>query len=182
MASIRLRHSSGRCNRSTVHQDLSQRIAGLSYIAALSLHDANGKLINFSRSWPAPDIDVRDRDFIAELLAPNAPKTFISAPLQSKTTGKWTIYFSRRFEAPDGRLIGIVVSSIFADYFEQFFASIVVDSDGDGKSDGGFSLYRGDGLLLVRFPHADPKIGTSFGQTENYNRVFSARWIPASRG
>ena len=24
------------------HQDLSQRIAGLSYVAALSLHDANG--------------------------------------------------------------------------------------------------------------------------------------------
>ena len=37
-----------------VHQDLALRIAGLPHIAALSLHDRNGALINFSRSWPAP--------------------------------------------------------------------------------------------------------------------------------
>ena len=105
-----------------VHQDLAHRIAGLPHIAALSLHDADGNLINFSRSWPAPDIDVRDRDFIKVLLAPNPPKTVISQPQKSKTTGQWTIFFSRRFEAPDGRLIGIVLSTIFTDYFEQLFS------------------------------------------------------------
>src|SRR4029077_6601710 len=51
-----------------VHQALVRRIAGLPHIAALSLHDRNGTLINFSRSWPAPEIDVRDRDFIKVLL------------------------------------------------------------------------------------------------------------------
>ena len=81
-----------------VHQDLGSRIAGLPHIAALSLQDRNGNLINFSRSWPAPAIDVRDRDFTRVLLAANAPKTFISEPSLSQTTGKWTIYFSRRFE------------------------------------------------------------------------------------
>jgi hypothetical protein len=45
-----------------VHHDLSQRIAGLPQIAALSLHDRTGSLINFSRFWPPPQIDVRDRD------------------------------------------------------------------------------------------------------------------------
>ena len=35
----------------------------------------------------------------------------ISEPLKSKTTGQWTIYFSRRLEARDGRLIGIVLST-----------------------------------------------------------------------
>jgi diguanylate cyclase (GGDEF)-like protein len=151
-----------------VHQDLAERIAGLPHIAALSLHDRNGTLINFSRSWPAPQIDVRDRDFIRVLLEPNAPKTVISEPVQSKTTGKWTIYFSRRFEASDGTLIGIVVSSIVGDYFEQIFAKLALDDA------GAFGLYRSDGTLLVRYPHADPKIGTTFRQTENYNRMLGA--------
>ena len=128
----------------------------------------DGNLINFSRSWPPPDIDVRDRDFITRLLAPDAPKTFISQPQKSKTTGKWTIYFSRRFEAPDGQLIGIVLSTIFADYFEQFFSQIALDEA------AAFALYRSDGMLLVRYPHADPMIGTMFGQTENYNRMLGA--------
>ena len=79
-----------------VHQDLAKRIAGLPHVAALSLHDADGTLINFSRSWPAPDIDVHDRDFIKVLLGPDPPKTVISRPQKSKTTDRWTIYFSRR--------------------------------------------------------------------------------------
>jgi hypothetical protein len=66
------------------------------------LHDTAGNLINFSRSWPAPDIDVRDRDFIKVLLGADPPKTVISQPQKSKTTGQWTIFFSRRFEPKSG--------------------------------------------------------------------------------
>jgi diguanylate cyclase (GGDEF)-like protein len=151
-----------------VHQDLARRIAGLPHIAALSLHDRNGTLINFSRSWPAPNIDVRDRDFIRVLLEANAPKTVISEPLLSRISGKWTIYFGRRFEAADGQLIGIVVSSIVGDYFEQLFSRIALD-DGDA-----FGIYRSDGMLLARYPHVDHRIGTTFSRSENYNRMLGA--------
>ena len=67
-----------------VHQDLGGRIAGLSHIGALSLHDRNGTLVNFSRSWPAPQVDVRDRDFIRELLAPNAPNRSSAHPCRAR--------------------------------------------------------------------------------------------------
>ena len=151
-----------------VHQDLGRRIAGLSHIGALSLHDRNGQLVNFSRSWPAPQVDVRDRDFIRELLAPNAPESFISAPVQSKTTGQWTIYRSRRFESADGKLIGIVLATIETAYFEQIFSRI---SLGDG---GSFTLYRRDGMLLARYPHADPKVGQTYAATSNFKRLLAA--------
>ncbi len=81
----------------------------------------------------------------------NPPKTVISQPQKSKTTGQWTIYFSRRFEAPDGQLIGIVLSTIFTDYFEQLFSRVSLS---DGSS---FALFRGDGMLLVRYPHGGPR-------------------------
>ena len=102
------------------------------------------------------------------LVAPNAPRAVISEPLLSKTTGKSTIYFSRRFEAPDGKLIGIVVSSIVGDYFEQLFSHLALGS-GDA-----FGIYRSDGMLLARYPHVDHKIGMTFGQTENYKRMIGA--------
>ena len=151
-----------------VHQDLARRIAGLPHIAALSLHDRHGALVNFSRSWPAPDIDVRDRDFIRLLLAEHAPQTVISAPVQSKSTGKWTIYFSRRFEAPDGQLIGIVVCSIVGDYFEQLFSRLAMDEY------DAFGIYRSGGILLIRYPHVDAGIGATFGQSDNYRRMLGA--------
>ncbi|HEY2616033.1 MAG TPA: EAL domain-containing protein [Acetobacteraceae bacterium] len=151
-----------------VHRDLTERIAGLPQIAALSLHDRHGNLINFSRFWPPPQIDAHDRDFIGAVLAPDAPKLFIGEPVQSRATGRWTIYFSSRFEAPDGQLIGIIVSLIQADDFERLFSQLTVDDDGS------FAVYRSDGMLLVRYPHVDPRIGTVFGQTENYNRMLGA--------
>ena len=157
-----------------IHQDLAHRIARLPHIAALSLHDAEGRLINFSRSWPAPEIDVRDRDFIADLMVPNAPKTAISRPQRSLTTGKWTIYFSRRIESPDGQLIGIVLCTIFTDYFERLFAQLSTDYDRDGLSDNSFTIYRDDGTLLIRYPHLDNRIGESFARAQNYNRIVAS--------
>jgi diguanylate cyclase (GGDEF)-like protein len=151
-----------------VHQDLSSRIAGLPHIAALSLQDRNGNLINFSRSWPAPSINVRDRDFTRVLLAANAPKTFISEPSLSQTTGKWTICFSRRFESPDGQLIGIVLSTVLTDHFEHLFSQIALDGEAS------LTLYRSDGMLLVRHPQVVPQIGKTFSQTGNYNRMLGA--------
>jgi diguanylate cyclase (GGDEF)-like protein len=151
-----------------VHQDLGSRIAGLPHIAALSLQDRNGNLINFSRSWPAPSINVRDRDFTRVLLAANAPKTFISEPSLSQTTGKWTIYFSRRFESPDGQLIGIVLSTVLTDHFEHLFSQIALDGEAS------LTLYRSDGMLLVRHPQVVPQIGKTFSQTGNYNRMLGA--------
>jgi hypothetical protein len=103
-----------------VHRNLKDRIAGLSYIAALSLSDRHGRLLNFSRAWPPPPVDDADRDFIRNMTVDGALPTFISEPSLSKTTGQWTIYLSRRFETANGRLIGFVVSTIQMDYFEQF--------------------------------------------------------------
>ncbi|MGD0432281.1 MAG: EAL domain-containing protein, partial [Acetobacteraceae bacterium] len=144
------------------HKSLSDRIAGLPYIAALSLSDRNGGLLNFSRAWPPPAVNDADRDFIRELTGDKGPQTYISEPSLSKTTGQWTIYLSRRFEADDGQLIGFVLSTIQIDYFEQFFARLPLTGDGS------FALFRRDGMLLARYPHVDPEIGKMFAATMNF--------------
>ena len=151
-----------------VHQNLRDRIAGAPYMSALSLSDRHGTLLNFSRSWPPPPINSADRDFIRELTPAGAPQTFISEPLRSETTGQWTMYLSRRFEAADGRLIGFVVSTIEIDYFEQFFARLPLTGGGS------FGLCRRDGMLLARYPHVDPKIGKTFAATINFSLVLDA--------
>ena len=44
------------------HQRLKDRISALPYINAIVLTDAQGKLINFSRSWPVPSVKIPDQD------------------------------------------------------------------------------------------------------------------------
>jgi PAS domain-containing protein len=151
-----------------VHRELGQRISGLPYIAALSLSNRHGGLLNFSRAWPPPEVNDADRDFIHELTMANAPTTFVSEPSRSKTTGQWTIYLSRRFEGADGQLIGFVVSTIEMTYFEQFYARLPLTGGGS------FTLYRRDGMLMARYPHVDPQVGKTFVATINFNRLLAS--------
>jgi diguanylate cyclase (GGDEF)-like protein len=157
------------------HQDLAHRTAQFPLVADFSVHDVNGRLINSSHAWPPPSVDSHDRDFIAGLLAPGAPQTFISEPQRSLTTGQWTLYFSRRMEARDGTPIGIVLNTIVADYFEKFFSRLsIADEDHDGQQDASYTLFHDDGTVLAHYPHADTKIGTNLAATQNYKRVLTS--------
>lgn len=152
----------------TVYQSLRDRVGGLPYISAVLLFDRQGKLVNFSRSWPPPSLNGADRDFIHDMTAAGSPPTFISEPSRGKITDEWEIYLSRRFEAADGRLLGFVVSTIEINYFEQFYARLPLTGG------GAFALFRRDGTLLARYPHLDRQIGKTLADTINFNRVLGA--------
>jgi diguanylate cyclase (GGDEF)-like protein/PAS domain S-box-containing protein len=156
-----------------VHQNLADRVVGLPYVASILLFDRNGTLINFSRTWPVPAIDRADRDYIRELTRQATPQPyvsepFVSEPSRSETTGLWIFHLGRRFETADGQLIGIVVSTIQINYFEAFYARLPLTGG------GAFSLFRNDGVLLARYPHADSRIGHTFAGTPNFTRLVGA--------
>lgn len=46
-----------------VHENLRDRIGGLPYADAMALIGVPGRMLNISRFWPPPVIDVSDRDF-----------------------------------------------------------------------------------------------------------------------
>ncbi len=151
-----------------VHDNLRDRIAGLGYVGALALSDRHGRLLNFSRDWPPPPFVDADRDFIRGLRAEGAPASYVSAPSRSKETGEWTIYLSRRVEAPGGQLLGFMFSTIHVNYFEQFYAKLPLTGGGS------FALFRHDGMLIARYPSIGPGIGRSYAATMNFNRLLGA--------
>jgi diguanylate cyclase (GGDEF)-like protein/PAS domain S-box-containing protein len=136
---------------------LRDKISGLAHVDNVSLVNANGRLVNFTRSWPVPDIDLADRDFFAAFKSDAAPVSFLSVPMQSRATGAWTIYLSRPIGGPNGEFIGAIVGAIRLEYFEKFFGSIAL---GRGSS---ISLVRNDGALLARYPRIDQAIGRRYG-------------------
>ena len=151
-----------------VQQNLQDRIAGLPYISALLLFDGHGRLVNASRSWPPPPVTGEDRDFIRDNMPAGVPQPFVSMPSQGTIVGRWEIYLSRRFEAADGRLLGFVVSTIEINYFEQFYARLPLTGG------GAYALYRRDGTLIARYPHADAQIGKIFVDTPNFRHLLAA--------
>ena len=136
---------------------LRRRQGDLPQIDVLSLIGTDGKLLNFSRTFPTPTVSLADRDYLKAHLADDSLAMFLSAPVKNRGTGRWTFYLTRKLRAVDGRLIGIALVGIQCEYFQHFYASI--DSAREGVS---VSLLRRDGLLLARQPPADNMVGTSF--------------------
>jgi signal transduction histidine kinase len=118
---------------------------------------SQGKLINFSRYWPIPHVEVTDRDYFKALRADPKLTTFISQPVRNRGTGTWTIYIARKFVSPEGEFLGLILGAMELQYFEKFFSTIAL---GPGSS---IALFRTDGTLLVRYPRIEGAVGQSYG-------------------
>ena len=142
-----------RMSDQATHLMLKDLISGLPQIAAIGLVDLNGRPVNFSSQWPAPAMNVADRDYFNALVLDAQTTSFVSAPVRSVISREWTMVIARRFTAPTGELLGIVTATIRLQYFESFFSSIAL---GEASS---ISLLRNDGVLLVRYPVIEPNVG-----------------------
>jgi hypothetical protein len=133
------------------HVFLKEKINGLPQIDAVTMIDARGKLINFSRYWPIPNIDVSDRDYFKALSSDSNLESFISTPVRNRGNGNWNIYIARRLNDPDGNFMGLLLGAISQQYLENFFAATSLGPDTE------VSLVRDDDALLANYPHVDIK-------------------------
>lgn len=149
----------------TVHDDLRSRIRSLPQLDAVTAIDAEGNLLNFTRYWPIPRVNVADRDYFQALLSDPDRESYIGQPVPNRGTGSWTIYLARRVTGVDGEFLGLILGAIELDYFERLYASV---TRGDHSA---IALLRQDGTLLARHPHIAPVIGRSVGNTELFRSL-----------
>ena len=134
-----------RMSTEPVHQALRARVAGVPQLDAVTVISATGKLINFSRGWPIPDVRLDDRDYF-QALRDGHEKTFLSEPVSNRGSGTPTIYLARRLSAPDGTFLGLVLGAVELASFERLYASLQLGPDNV------IALWRTDGVLLARYP------------------------------
>jgi len=131
------------------HFLLKEKIAGLPQVDAVTMVDVDGRLINFSRYWPIPEVNISDRDYYKALKANPNLESFISTPVQNRGTGTWNIYIARRLNDPNGAFMGMLLGAMSVQYLENFFGSTSLGLDTR------ISLVREDGTLLAHFPPTD---------------------------
>src|SRR6266853_3578803 len=149
-----------------IHMMLKDKVSGFPQVESVALFNADGKLINFSRAWPIPALSLADRDHYKALKSDARMTSIVSAPIQNRSAGTWTVYFARKFIGPNGEFLGLVNSRLELRYFERFFSSIALGPD------GAISLFHRDGTLLARHPQRDP-LGTSYAQGGLFKDVLS---------
>jgi PAS domain-containing protein len=135
-----------------IHQFLHERLKNLPQADAIILIGAEGRVTNFSRSWPIPPIDLADREHYAYLRDHDDLGAYISEPVKNRATGTWTVYLSRRVDGPHGEFLGAVLGAIELRYFEDFYKAIAL------QNDGAVTVLRRDGTILARYPIAEDQI------------------------
>ena len=139
-----------------VHDRLRARISGLPQVNAITLIDQNGNLLNFSRYWPIPLVNVIDRDYFHALSADPGLNRFVSEPVLNRGDGTFTLYIARKLRSPGGAFLGLVLGAVELRYFETLYAEVAA-----GPEDV-ISMFRTDGVLVARFPTREGTIGRSF--------------------
>jgi signal transduction histidine kinase len=136
-----------------IHHFLRERLKNLPQADAIALVGAEGRLVNFSRSWPAPSLDLADREHFAHLRDHDDLGAHISEPVRNRVTGTWTVYLERRIDGWNGDFIGIVQAAIELRYFEDFYTAVTLDAGGS------VLVLRRDGTILARYPTIENAIG-----------------------
>ena len=143
---------------------LKARMAIAPQVDVTTIVALNGDVINFSRSFPPPPINLSDRDYFKALLADDKLDVFLSVPVRNRGTGTWTFYLARKVRAPDGRMLGVLLTGLHSSYFSDYFERVSL-------AGSAVSLFRQDGMLMARYPEREDLIGTSFANQPAFKDV-----------
>ena len=124
----------------------AQRSEGTS--GDLALIDATGRLVNWSESWPVPEIDLSNADYFKKLKAGSIVEEEVVEAIHSRTKGRLTTLFARKLVGPNGEFLGVVTRCIEPLEFERFFASVQMSRNFT------MAMFHSDGKMLARFPQA----------------------------
>ncbi len=138
-----------------LHQALLDKTKTNPLIDVATFVDRDGNVINFTRSFPAPDINLSNRDYFQWLSKNKSNATYYSVPVQNKGNGNWVFYLARRVNDKNNNFIGLALVGVSAKVFSTLYQRIGMDM-GKGVD---LALYRNDITLLTSWPYADSMIG-----------------------
>jgi PAS domain S-box-containing protein len=128
-----------------IEPKLSDELPRIPQIVALTVLDAQGRVL--ARSAQAPDLDGEVRPYYAaHRERPADERPFLSDPYRVLPAGQWRVVLSRRLTAPDGGFGGVAAAAIDLDGFDRLYRAIDL-------GEGGFiTLLSNTGTLLTRVP------------------------------
>ncbi len=154
-----------------MHELLVSRTASNPIIDVVSLVASNGQVLNFTRSYPAPAINLAERDYFRAHTADPGLDSYTSVPVHNKGNGKWVFYISRPVRDGQGRLLGLILVGVSVEWISQFYERIGA-SLGTGAS---LSMWRSDFTLMTRWPFVEDQVGKVMHNTGTYKVIGEQR-------
>ena len=150
-----------------VFEMLRNKASSIRQVDVATIVATNGDVINFTRSYPPPKINLSDRDYFKAHMSDPTLGVFLSVPVKNRGTGTWTFYLARKIKNSKGATIGLTLTGIESSFFQDFYKAVNISNE------SAISLFRSDGILLARFPERPDLIGTSFQNQAVFRDIIS---------
>lgn len=134
------------------------QVGNLAQLHGLFIYDAHGSWIVTSSGRFVQNANNADREYFKYHLEHNSNAIYIGKVVRSRSTGDLIIPVSRRLNHPDGSFAGVVLATLYVDYFRQFYDTFALNSD------AALSLLLADGTILYRRPYSTTSIGKNISK------------------
>jgi len=151
----------------TVYEMIQGAASSVPQIDVVSIIALNGDIVNFTRSFPPAKINLADRDYFQAHMKDADLPVFVSVPVQSRGSGRWTFYLARKIRTNSGQIIGVAIAGVESNFFQDFYQATSIGPN------SAVSLFRSDGMLLARYPARDHLLGTSFANATSFQSILT---------
>jgi diguanylate cyclase (GGDEF)-like protein len=136
-----------------LHGLLVHRVSELPQLHGIFVYGEDGRWLVNSQPLLLRNLNNSDREYFVYHREHVDRGVHIGPPVRSKSTGDWIITVSRRFNHPDGSFGGVVLATIYMEYFNKFFQRFKIGQN------GAIFLALDSGILLVRRPFNENSLG-----------------------
>jgi diguanylate cyclase (GGDEF)-like protein/PAS domain S-box-containing protein len=154
---------------STVQKIITARRANLKRVYNIVISDETGRWIATAGGTGS---SLGDREFFRHHMQSPSRDPFIGQPVKSLVNSDWITTVSRRYNHPDSSFAGVVVASIGAQYFSQFYQQF------DMGTNSAVALMNVGGIVMAR----SPDNGTYVGRDLSNAPLFRDPSLQAAQG
>jgi PAS domain S-box-containing protein len=166
MAADELFHlsESGRLSEDLAREMLLEQIKDLPTVRAMWVLNAQGDLV-FSSDTGSIGVNMAERDYFQVYRSDPRTGFFIGNPVRSRTTGAWIVSAARPLTKHGGPFSGVIVAAIDPTYFDKLWRTV------DIGDDSSISLFRRDGVLMMRTPFDEAYLGKNLADSTLFSKL-----------
>lgn len=152
-----------------LRDDIDLRKGTMGRVRALFVYDAAGRWLATTEPVNPALFNNSDREYFRQHRASPDKGLLIGSPIKSRSGGQWVITASRRFDHPDGSFAGVVLATIDASYFANFYRRF------DLGSTGTITLLDKSGVILARSVDNESAVGRDVSATPLFQDMDARR-------
>ena len=154
-ARVATKSRGGIVDREALRTELRELLASRPFLRAITFLDERGRTAYSSADGP-PGLDLSGRAYFIHHRDTAGSGFLLGVPVRAQSTGEWLIPVSRPLRQADGAFAGVIVGSVSPEFFSHLW------TNGKTIEDQATTLWRNDGIVMMRSPYDELSMGTSF--------------------